>query len=298
MFLVTWVSSVIGAVMVYYLSRTYGRGFFKGRLGRVLSSPEAIATMEREYLRFGLAGIVIGRLLPGVRSFVAPFTGLIGLSPARAILPMAVASGIWYAGIVVLATFVGSEWDRIGGTIERLNRGLGLFTAVLVLGAVAFILIRIRRSRRRRFWDVISDALGRPVEVEGAHDQVTGMAAAATLMLELARADETLTPEELETVAGYLRHRWGLPPAADGEKDRPILERARLLEYANRVSRDYRKPEREALMQRLWRAVLGDQVLEERELRLMRRAGMLLGLSEEEIELARYPDGPPPADGP
>ncbi|MGE0354973.1 MAG: DedA family protein [Gemmatimonadales bacterium] len=121
-FLVTWVSSVIGAVIVYYLSRTYGRGFFKGRLGRVLSSPEAIATMEREYLRFGLAGIVLGRLLPGVRSFVAPFTGLIGLSPARAILPMAIASGIWYAGIVILATFVGSEWDRIGGTIQRLNR--------------------------------------------------------------------------------------------------------------------------------------------------------------------------------
>jgi membrane protein DedA with SNARE-associated domain len=66
--------------------------------------------MEREYMRFGIAGIFISRLLPGFRSFVAPFAGLANLSPAKTLIPIAAAATLWYGFLV----YVGVSWVRNG----------------------------------------------------------------------------------------------------------------------------------------------------------------------------------------
>ena len=43
-FLVAWLSSSIGAVVVYGTARRYGRSLFSGRIGRKLLSAHAVAT--------------------------------------------------------------------------------------------------------------------------------------------------------------------------------------------------------------------------------------------------------------
>ena len=73
LFLVCWVSNFIGAVGVYFLARRVGGGLFESRMGRRLLSPESIASLERGYIRYGLPGVFLGRILPGVRAVVAPF---------------------------------------------------------------------------------------------------------------------------------------------------------------------------------------------------------------------------------
>ena len=287
-FLVAWLSSTVGAVVVYGLSRRYGRTLFNGRIGRRLLSPHAIATIEREYLRFGIAGIFLGRMLPGVRSFVAPFAGLINLSPAKALVPMVLASGVWYGSITAVGALLGSEWERINRLVTGLNQTLGLIAAVAVLViAVALIRRRIRRSREH-LWGTVTQAFG-PEELSRSRpgDEQTALAAAATLVVALASADEALSPAELDMVTTYLRQRWALSAAPVREPGTGIIENAKLLEYGNRLSREYRKPEREALMQRLWRAAFSDGALREHEERLMSRSGILLGLSEAEVTTAR-----------
>ena len=59
--------------------------------------PEVLAALEEAYARWGTAGIFLSRFLPGLRAAVPPFAGVAGLSPARALVPAAVASAIWYA---------------------------------------------------------------------------------------------------------------------------------------------------------------------------------------------------------
>ena len=127
----------------------------------------------------------------------------------------------------------------------------------------------------------------RLMDSHSAPSVAPAMAAAATLMMELARADETLTPAELETVANYLRQRWEMEPVRQPAQRTSLIERAKLLEYANQLTRDYQKAEREALVSRLWRAAFSDGALNQHEDRLMRRAGLVLGLSEDEVERAR-----------
>ena len=285
-FLVAWGFSSFGAVVVYGLARRYGQSLFSGRLGRKLLSPHAVATIEREYLRFGIAGIFIGRMLPGVRSFVAPFAGIMNLSPVKALVPMILASGIWYGVLTVAGTTLGGQWESISHFINGLNRTLAYVAGAIVLLVAGLLIMRRFRQREERLLASITRAFGE--RAPGSHgEDDAAMAAAATLMMELARADETLTAEELDTVASYLRQRWQVEPARATAKRTSIIERAKLLEYANQLTRDYQKAERSALVSRLWRAAFSDGALNEHEDRLMRRAGLVLGLTESEVEHAR-----------
>ena len=72
-------------------------GFFRDGWGRKLMPPEMLAALEEAYGRWGTAGIFLSRFLPGLRAAVPPFAGVAGLSPARALVPAAVASAVWYA---------------------------------------------------------------------------------------------------------------------------------------------------------------------------------------------------------
>ena len=76
--------------------------------------------------------------------------------------------------------------------------------------------------------------------------------AAALLVLELAYADQALTPADRELVVSHLRDRWGLdpesPPAPEAEDER----RTRFVEYAGRLRERFGQKERLALVERMW----------------------------------------------
>ena len=68
--------------------------------------------IEREYIRFGIFGIFIGRVLPGIRAVVAPFAGLVNLSAPRALIPIALASAIWYGAVALVGAAILIWRDR------------------------------------------------------------------------------------------------------------------------------------------------------------------------------------------
>jgi membrane protein DedA with SNARE-associated domain len=238
-FAVTWVSNLIGAALVYLGARRYGHRLFATATGRRLLAPRSLAVIEREYLRFGVAGIFISRFLPGIRAVVPPFAGLVRLDAWRTLLPMAAASAIWYGGITLLGSILGAQWERILQIMEGVNRTMAI--AAVVFAAVAGIWFwRARRQRaRERLWHATREALdpAAPSFLEGTEiAEGSAREAAALLVLELAYADPVLTPEDRELVAGHLRDRWGL--AAGGPLSEPQPEderRTRFAAYADRL---------------------------------------------------------------
>lgn len=183
-FLVAWGFGVAGAVLVYWASRKYGRRFFHSRLGRRLISPGTFAAIEREYVRFGMLGMFIFRMLPAFRSVVAPFAGFVNLPAGRALLPIVLASGTWYAALTLLGTKLGSEWETINATLRRLNTGLGIAAGVVAVLLVIWFLRRRKAVRRARIEELEPfDPLhpDQPVPI------VEGMPVISTQELELAR---------------------------------------------------------------------------------------------------------------
>jgi membrane protein DedA with SNARE-associated domain/uncharacterized tellurite resistance protein B-like protein len=283
-FAAAWLASVTGAVIVYGLARRYGRRFFAGPVGRRLLPPQAVAAMEREYLRFGIAGIFVTRLLPGFRSFVAPFAGLAGLHPVKALLPMALASGVWYAGLVWVGARLGQSWDAINRIIAHLNQTLTIFAA-LVFGLGIIQILRNRRSARRdRLWDAVHRAFRDDPAGEREAREDPATLAAATLLLEVAHADRQLGQEEVRLIESQLRKRWNLGVADRGTSSAALSAvPPDTDQFRGQIAERYDRPARVDLLRRLRRVATSNETLSVHQDRLLRRASELLGLDDTEI---------------
>jgi membrane protein DedA with SNARE-associated domain/uncharacterized tellurite resistance protein B-like protein len=285
-FFVTWLANLAGAAAVYLVARRYGRRLFATSTGRRLLAPRSLAIIEREYLRFGVAGIFLSRFLPGIRAVVPPFAGLVGLSAVRTLVPMGVASAIWYGGITILGTVIGTEWDRISRIISGVNRTLGLMTLALIGVGVLWYLRRRKQRRQERVWHATQEALdpAAPSFLVGS-DIAEGSArqAAALLVLELAYSDPALTEADRDLVAAHLRDRWGLdpqgPPIPEAEHER----QSRFADYAGRLRGRFGQGERLALVERMWTVAFSDGAIGRHEERLMHLAGELLGFERDEL---------------
>jgi membrane protein DedA with SNARE-associated domain len=143
---VTLVANVGGAMGMYWLAARHAPALFRSRIARRYLTDDGMAFVRREYERFGMAGLFVGRMLPGFRAVVAPFAGLIHLGPLRAGVPMLLASALWYGGIVFLAAQLGSHVDRVVALVADVNRLLAVLAALVLVGLGAW-LWRRRGSR-------------------------------------------------------------------------------------------------------------------------------------------------------
>ena len=144
-FFVAWVFNVAGAVGMYFAARKVGRRFMEGRVGRRLFKPAALARLNRFYASYGLWGFFVLRFIPVLRELGPPFAGMTGLSAPRALLPVVVASGLWYGAL----TFLVSRYvDQIQGVARLVDR-LGAWTlAVAAVAAIVIVVVVVARERR------------------------------------------------------------------------------------------------------------------------------------------------------
>lgn len=267
-FWVTWVANVAGSALVYVLARRLGSTFFSTGAGRRLISAEAVLAVERNYVRFGLAGLIVARLLPGFRSFIAPFAGLMRLGPVRALVPIAIASGIWYGGLIFLSARLGENWSAVEGLVRGLNRTMGVF-AVLVAAALVFWLVRRhRRSRAAELRAEISTELEGYPAMEARALVDPAVAAVVALLLETEAADRELSAEEIEALTSHFRERLQLAETGD-----PLTPEA-----ARQIVTSLAPTDREGVMEQVRRALFNEGDPARREAHVMARVARVLGL--------------------
>ncbi len=148
-FATTWIANVTSATMVYVAGRTVGRQFFRGRLGQRLLNPAAMARLELLYGKYGMWGIFFSRFLPGLRAVVPPFAGIANLGAWRTILPMVVASGLWYGTLTFVAATAIRELDQVARFVRGLNVAGAIAGGVVIVGAGLAIWWRWRKKLER-----------------------------------------------------------------------------------------------------------------------------------------------------
>jgi membrane protein DedA with SNARE-associated domain len=141
-----WLANTASSAAVYLYARTHGRRFFEHGWGRRLVTPRMMRALGEAYSRHGTYGIFFSRFLPGLRAGVTPFAGVVGIAPARALVPSAAASALWYAFLVAAGAALGRNLEAAIGLINRANRVLALVTVVVVMLG-AFWLWRHYRQR-------------------------------------------------------------------------------------------------------------------------------------------------------
>ncbi len=141
----TMVGNVSGAMVMFALGRKVGIQGLSKRFPRAFPV-EASGRVAQRFRDRGLIALVISRFLPGVRGFVPPVAGAIGLGAVSSAMAMAVASGVWYGIICQLAFGAGENAELL---LERIAGQQRLVGVVAAIAAVIFIAIVVWRRRRR-----------------------------------------------------------------------------------------------------------------------------------------------------
>jgi membrane protein DedA with SNARE-associated domain len=138
--------SVTGALILYGLARHGGRPLLL-RHGRLLRLHERdLDRADAFFDRHGSWFVLLGRLVPGVRSLVSVPAGLSEMPLLRFVLLTLAGSTAWNATLVGAGWLLGSNYGRVADVIGPISTGVAVALGFAVAGFVVWWYRRRRAS--------------------------------------------------------------------------------------------------------------------------------------------------------
>jgi membrane protein DedA with SNARE-associated domain len=136
----------LGSIPAYEIGKRLGRPFVE-RYGKfVLMSVHELDRAERFFLRWGSITVLVCRMLPAVRSFIAFPAGMARMPLLKFHLYTFVGSWPWCFGLAWIGMKLGTAWH----TDSRLSRILHSMDAVIGVAVLAGIAWFIRHQMKKR----------------------------------------------------------------------------------------------------------------------------------------------------
>ena len=136
---------VLGSLVAYYVGLWGGRPLVR-RYGRyLLISHHDLDLADRWFARHGDITILIGRLLPVVRTFIAFPAGVARMPMAKFLIYTFVGSLIWCWALAWVGQSLGEHWDTLGIYFHRFDAMIG---ALILLGAAWWIWRHLRHLKQ------------------------------------------------------------------------------------------------------------------------------------------------------
>lgn len=140
--LVGLAGSLLGALISYEIALLGGRPLVE-RYGRyVLIRPHELDRADAWFERHGDAAVFIGRLLPGVRTYISLPAGVAKMPLLRFLLFSLLGAVPWTVLFMIIGYSLGHQWSHVTAQNHLLE-------AVAVLILVAWVALLVVRGRRR-----------------------------------------------------------------------------------------------------------------------------------------------------
>ncbi|MDQ6846333.1 MAG: DedA family protein [Candidatus Dormibacteraeota bacterium] len=138
--------NVVGSLVAYGLAARFGRPLLLGPGRRVGIRESHLKLADRWFARHGLLAVLVGRVLPVVRTYISFPAGLARVPLVPFTLLTFIGALPWCIALGAGGYAVGANYDKISGPITV----VAIILAVVVVGVVIGWLVRGRRQAAAR----------------------------------------------------------------------------------------------------------------------------------------------------
>lgn len=137
--IVASIASNLGSIPAYWLGARGGRPMVE-RYGRyILLNPRDLDLADRFFNRYGSITVLIGRMLPIIRTFIAFPAGIARMNQVRFHIYTFIGSFPWCLALAYIGMKLGARWDsdpRFKAIFHRFQVGVEV---LLVIGIIWFV---------------------------------------------------------------------------------------------------------------------------------------------------------------
>jgi membrane protein DedA with SNARE-associated domain len=138
----TTAGSVVGAVLLYGLGAWLGRDRLRSIVDRMpLVSLSDVDKAEAWFTRYGSWAVLIGRLIPIVRSLISIPAGVERMPLGRFLAFTTLGSGVWNTLLVGAGYLLGEQWHIV-------EESVGVFQKVVIVAVVVLVVWWVVRALR------------------------------------------------------------------------------------------------------------------------------------------------------
>lgn len=142
--------SLVGALILYGAGRAFGEERTRRLMLAVpLIDADDVDRADEWFERHGRKAVLIGRLIPGVRSLVSLPAGAAGMPLGSFVVLTTIGSAIWNAALIFSGWVLGTQYHVIEAHIDTANNLI-----YVLIGASLAVFVMRRLNRRRRMKDL------------------------------------------------------------------------------------------------------------------------------------------------
>lgn len=141
--------SLAGAYFLYYLGAAIGAD----RLRRIadkmwLVKVDDVNAALAWFDKYGKISILVGRVIPGVRSLISIPAGIDRMNPLSFGLYTLLGSSIWNALLIYCGWVLGENWHAVEGVIDQYSKVVYALVALALLATFLWLLRRDRKEKQ------------------------------------------------------------------------------------------------------------------------------------------------------
>ena len=138
-------ANLVGSLLAYVLAARFGEPLLLGPGRYVGIRRHHLEIADGWFRRWGLIAVLIGRVLPVIRTYISFPAGLARVDLVRFSILTFVGALPWCAALALVGYELGKNYDRVSGPVEK----AAIAIAVLVVVVVVAWYVRGREPRSR-----------------------------------------------------------------------------------------------------------------------------------------------------
>lgn len=135
--------NLFGGLVAYYIGVWGGRPFIKRYGHYFLIKERELAWTERLFKRHGEVTVLVGRLLPIVRTFISLPAGIAKMKPMKMATYTVIGALPWCMFLIIVGEKMGENWNALKPLFHRMD----LVVGVLLLGGLGYWFLHRRRRK-------------------------------------------------------------------------------------------------------------------------------------------------------